>query len=506
MSTEQITPTERTRFGNWIPVRKATIGGLTVVGWGILLLGLILMVMFFTRGAFGVGLIVFGAALLFELVFVLRFGGDATGETIASRLSTALSGVRRVDRGEARFNSGLFSNLPADNLTGLPGLLGNLREVDGTDGRGDPFTLLYDPNVETVTAVFACNPEGTDLQQRAKIDQDIAWYGNVIASLSRDTAIAGAVTIVDSALRSSEPLVQKIASDIDPQAPAVARQAMMEAAQRLPERYAELSTWVTISWSVPALAGGIEDAVAEVASKLPYHVDALRDAGGGAVVTATSGMIADAVRVAYSPERSTEIASDELRGHHNALRVTEAGPDYFDDSNRRVCLHDEVASMTALVLAPPRLHITEDTLAPLFRPSERFLRKRVTTFYRPVSAAKSTALVEQMGATASTVATAKARRTERDNRVVQHAAKLEQEVTSGAAITRFGMAVTVTFEPDTRSYREATLKLKSLLEASSLTYRFCEHDAGPAFHTTLPLGILPWLYETQIEKVMGKVA
>ncbi|MGJ0389814.1 hypothetical protein OD997_11555 [Microbacterium sp. CGR1] len=43
-----------------------------------------------------------------------------------------------------------------------------------------------------------------------------------------------------------------------------------------------------------ALASSLREGHAEVVAKLPYHVDALRQAGGGAVVPATSGMLASA--------------------------------------------------------------------------------------------------------------------------------------------------------------------------------------------------------------------
>ena len=141
-------------------------------------------------------------------------------------------------------------------------------------------------------------------------------------------------------------------------------------------------------------------------------------------------------------------------------------------------------------------------MAELFRPSERFLRKRVAIFYRPVSPSRTVQLVERMDARANTAATAKARSTAVDRDRIKKAKKLEEEVVEGAAVTRFGMAVTVSFEADERSYRDAQLKLKSLLDSSSLSYRFCDYDAGPAFHSTLPLGVLPWLHETQVEAAM----
>lgn len=493
---------ERVRFGVWLPTNRMTLAGLTAPGWFILLGGLVFAVIFLSRGLPGLGLGLVGVVLIFELVFVIRFGGDATGRTLADRLASAMSGVRRAERGEATFNSGLFSSLPAGALTSLPGVLANLREIDGTDGFGRPFTLLHNPRAKTLCAVLSCNADGTDMATQAAIDQGVAYYGGWLKSLSADPAVAGATVVVDSALRDKGPLVERIVSDLDPDAPEIARRHSFEAGEALPGRYSELSTWVTVSWSIPSLALSTEDAVAEVAAKLPYHVEALREAGGGAVSVATSDTLAEGVRVAYNPERSAEFASDALRGMRSGLRVTEAGPDYFDDTAKRVCLHDGVASMTTLVLAPPRQQITEDTMAGLFRPSEKFLRKRVAVFYRPVPPDRATQMVERMGARTQTAATAKARITARDRSLMGKAEKLEEEVAVGAGVTRFSMAVTVTFEPDERAYREALQRMKALLNASSLSYRFCDYDAGPAFHTTLPLGLLPWLHETQVETVM----
>lgn len=500
--SEQAEAPQRVRFGVWLPTTRMTLGGLTVPGWAVLIGSLVVGAMISTRGLFLEGVILVGAALLFELVFVIRFGGDATGRTIADRVMTALSGVMRADRGETRFNSGLFSTLPADAITSLPGILANLREIDGTDGLGRPFTLLHNPRTKTLTAVLSCNADGTDMQTQQMIDRDVVAYGGWIASLSADEALAGATVVVESALRDKGPLIERIVSDIDPDAPEVARRHSLEAGEELPAKYSEVATWITLSWSIPSLAASVEDAVAEVASKLPYQVDALRNAGGGAVTIATSELLAEGLRVAYDPERSAEFASDALRGQHSGLRVTQAGPDYFDDEAKRICLHDGVASMTALVLAPPKLHITEDTMSALFRPSERFLRKRVAIFYRAVSPEKTVQMVERLGASASTAATAKARLTAHDKAMMAKAGKLESEVTEGASVTRFAIAVTATFEADERAYREALVKMKSLLSQSALSYRFCDYDSGPAFHTTLPLGVLPWLHESQVETMM----
>lgn len=502
--TEQTT--QRVRFGVWLPTTRATLAGLTIPGWAVLLGGLILMVMMFTRGWFGAGFIAFLVAAGFNLVFVLRFGGENTGRTLAAMVASRASGKGRARRGEASFRSGLFSTLPAESLTSLPGILANVQEISGTDGFGRPFTLLHNPRTKTLTAALSCNPDGTDMQTQNTIDTSVVFYGAWIASLSHDDALAGATVVVESALRDKRPLVERIISDLDPDAPEIARRHSLEAGEQLPARYSEVATWATLTWSIQSLGVSLEDAVAEVAAKLPYQVEALRAAGGGAVSVATSSVLAEAVRVAYNPERSAEFASDALRGQSAGLHITEAGPDYFDDGAKRVCQHDGVASMTALVLAPPKLHITEDTMAPLFGPADRFLRKRVAIFYRPVSPDKAVQLVQRLDRSASTTASAKARETAADRALKKKAEKLEAEVVEGASVTRFGIAVTVTFEPDDRAYKDAELKLKSLLNSSALSYRFCDFDAGPAFHTTLPLGVLPWLHETPVEAAMKGIA
>lgn len=499
--SEQTQGPQRVKFGVWLPTSKMTFGGLTIPGWAVLIGALVFGTMISaTRGLFLEALLLVAAALVFELLFVIRVGVD--GRTIADRLLSNFSGARRAERGETRFNSGLFSTLPADALTSLPGLLANLKEIDGTDGLGRPFTLLHNPLTKTLTAVLSCSADGADMQTQRMIDRDVVAYGGWVASQSVDDALAGATIVVESALRDKGPLVERIVSDIDPDAPEVARRHSLEAGEALPAKYSEVATWATLTWSIPSLAASVEDAVAEVASKLPYQIDALRNAGGGSVMVATSELLAEGVRVAYDPERSAEFASDALRGQRSGLRLTEAGPDYFDDEAKRICLHDGVASMTALMLAPPKLHITEETMAALFRPSERFLRKRVAIFYRPVPPDKTVQMVERLSASTSTAATAKARITAADKARIAKAGKLESEVTDGAAVTRFAIAVTATFEADERAYREAQTKLKSLLSQSGLSYRFCDYDAGPAFHTTLPLGLLPWLHETKVETMM----
>lgn len=501
--SDQITRDSRTRFGMWMRDEKLYLGPLTLLGWGLLLGALVVLMFAIQLQMWQLGVLLLVGAIVFDLLFVVRWGANRlAARTIASRITEAFRGVRRVNAGEAEYATGMFTNLPADKLLALPGLLANLEELDGTDGRGNPYTLLHHPDAGILVAVLACSPDGKALVAQEKREQEVSWYAAWISSLSMDTAIAGATVIVDSALRSSAPLRQRIRNSIDPNAPEVARRATMEAADRLPSRYAESTTWAAVAYKVDALGSSLEDAHALVAAKLPYQIDALRDAGGGAVVPATSQMLAAEAQISYDPERSAEIGTDELRGIRNPMKVTEAGPEYFDDKHGRVVLHDGVASITALVLVPPRMEITSDSMNSLFAPASQMLRKRTAVLYRPVPPDQTMDVVEKIGKNTTMAATAKSQISAQDQSDVQTNRALARQIVKGATLTHFGTVVTVTFDANQKAYLAAELKLKSLLSQTGLTYRICEWDSGPAFHVTMPLGLLPWLYETAFDRMM----
>lgn len=489
----------RVKFGNWQPAARPTLAGLTFPGWVVLLVGIMFGVMFLIVGRWQLTLLMVAGALVYNLIFVVRFGGEMdAGRTIASRLGERASGAQRVASGESVYRTGLFSELPDNALTALPGALLDVEELDGVDGEGKPYVLLHHKSVGAIAATYLCAPDGTALQPQESIDSQVAQYGAWVAALSKDSAVAGGVVVVDSALSSTAPLIDKIRSEISPLAPELSRLAVMEAAGGLPGKYSTVDAFATVVWSRAKLGTTVEDAAAEIAAKLPHHRASLYSSGGGQAEVADSQDLARVVRIAYSPERSREFGTDDLAGREFRTRVTAAGPEYFDDSQRRVCFHDGVASMTVMMTVPPRMHITEDTMKELFAPQDKFLRKRVAIFYRPLSASQAIKRAAQLRKNAGVAATAKGQASSFDKHKQKLADKTETELVEGASMTRFSMEVTVTFEPNAKAYREATQKLKTLLEGTNLTYRFVEVGASAAFHSTLPLGVLPWLYQSSI--------
>lgn len=483
------------QFGNWLSSAPMTIAGLPPLGLVIAAFAVVVTLACFLSGAWVNGLLVLVLAAVALLVFAVRFGPMDAGTTIASRISDVLGSKARLGRGESMYVTGALSALPSESLTALPGALVDMEELDGVDGTGRPFTLLHHRAAGVLAATFCGDPDGTALQPQAAVNQQVSHYGGWIASLSKDEAIVGATVVVDSALSSSAPLVRKIHAEVSPAAPALAQAALREAAELLPGRYSSVESFTTVAWSKNALQGDLEEAAAEVAARLPGQRDALYASGAGLCEVATSQELAREVLVAYQPGRAAEFGSDDLGNTIWRTPLGEAGPEFFDDSKGRVVFHDGVASMTVMMTVPPRMHITEKTMELLFAPADKFLRKRVAVFYRPLSGAqavkKAQSLRKNTGFTASS---GNGAASTFDTHKVELAKKSEAELVKGASMTRFMMMVTVTFEPTQKAHREAETKIKSLMDQCGLTYRFVEHGGSAAFHSTLPLGVLPWLY------------
>lgn len=496
--SEIATTRKRVRFGNWLPTTKGTLGGLTVAGWGILLTGVMLFVILIAVGQWQVALTTIPIALLIDGVFVVRWGDPAAGRTIAARVLDRRVHASRHRNGVTSYKTGLFTDLPDDALTALPGMLSTVEEIEGVDGTGEEFVLLHHrkgTRNPMLAATFSCDPDGTGMLPQEQIDHQVSRFGGWIVSLSQDTAIEGAVIVVDSAQESTDPLIEKIDSEVSSAAPMVAQQQLREGARALSGTYSDVEVFATVVWSVNALADDVEDAAAEIGSKLPAHRANLVEAGAGSPVLTTSQDLARAVRIAYKPERAREFGSDDLAGRTFRMRVTDAGPDEFTDDDRRICYHDGVASMTAMMVAPPQMHITEDFLDRLFKPNGKFLRKRTAVFYRPLTPGAAIKAAAKLRKGAKIAATS-GEESEFSKHRTELAKKTQSDLVSGASMTAFAIEVTVTFEPTRRGERDATQELKNILEGTGIAYRFVETDTAAAFHSTLPLGILPWAYST----------
>lgn len=494
------------RYGNWLQPSSAGLFGLSMAAIFVAGGGAVLAMLMLIKGNWQGMLIVVALTAAVVLFGFVRFGG----RTIAGKITDWVSLSRRRAVGETLYVTGALSTLPADVAERLPGALLDVETVSGTDGLGRPYSLLHHKSVGQLAAVFGCEPNGAAMQDQSVVNGQVANFGAWVSSLSVEDGLTGATVVIDSASESSAGMVQAIKDTQVENAPEFATRVLSEAADTLPGRTSTVNVFATMVYDVEALAGSRKDlsaAVAEIAARMPSQSSALAMAGGNAVTPLVEDQLSEVAQLAYQPSRDQEMALDALEGLRVPRSWEHAGPEFFDDSAGRIVYHDGVASTTVMMTVPPRSHIHARSFDRLFGPNPKFLRKRVAIFYRPVDPGTGAKTVDKQVKNAQwRMDTRRSRPTSFDRAAKAVAEKTEEELAAGARLSMFSIMVTVTFSPEEKAQREALHQLKMLMTQLIMDYRFVEHAGSAAFHTTLPFGVLPWLYSWKplwLEGAMG---
>lgn len=488
---------EPDRFGNWLRPSSAGLFGLPRAGLAVVAGGVVVAFLCLARGFYVAFWITLALTAVVVLVAIVPFGGV----TLWQRASRSLDDAARRRRGSSMYVTGAMSTLPAEAINRLPGALVNVDAVEGTDGLGRPYSLLHHKFTHLLAAVVGCTPDGAGMQDQDVVNTQVANFGAWISTLPVEDGLQGSTIVVDSASESTAGMVQEIIDSTVPTAPAHARAVIEAAAGQLPGRTATLSVYATMVYSIRELVGRNDDitgAAAEVAARLPRQTALLEMAGGGTVQPLVDHQLARVAELAYMPTRDRELALDELSGLAARRSFENAGPGFFDDSQPgRVVYHDGVASMTVMMTVPPASHITARSFDRMFGPDPKFMRKRVTIFYRPIDPGQGRKDVDREVKNAAwRMSTRSGRPTSFDVQTKAVAEKTEQELASGARLSMFSLMLTVTFPADADSVREATTRVKSIFNELIMEYRFVEHGKAAAFHCTLPFGVLPWKYNS----------
>lgn len=500
--------TKQIRYGNWLSDAPTKIAGLSVVAMLVSGAVVVLALFMLLAGQWIVAIVLLVLLGVFLLLFAAKWGDQDAGRSIVERMRERGQNRSRRASGEATYSAGPFSNLPAEEVGALPGALVDIAEIDGRDGTNEPYTLLHHRTAGVIAAVLQCTPDGIALQPQDSVNTQVSRFGGWLSLLSRDSSIEGATIVVDSSLTSSGPMVERIHAEIAPAAPLLAQQHTLEAAQLMPARVSNVDVYATIAWRRDALDRDLASATADIAARLPEHRDTLYAGGAGRPHAAVSEELARVVQVAYNPHRSHEFGTDDLAGRPPRLRLTEAGPDWLDESgHRHVMFHDGVASLTVMMMVPPRMHITESMMATLFEPADKFLRKRVAIFYRPLTSGEAVKKAQNLRrGTNFAAGTAGAGPTSSFTKhKIDLANKTEAELVTGATMLRMMIEVTVTFEATEKAYREAKTRLKGIMDSVNIAFRYVEANKSAAFHSTLPLGVLPWRYTSELERLEAQL-
>lgn len=480
-------PVVRT-YGNWRKPTSAGLLGLGAVGTAILIVGLLgLVVVMMTSGI--------ASAAIFALVLVaglsLMTVRDAHSINALSRISTRIGWWVTRMKGANVYRSGPTGRVPG-GTNQLPGLGAGLKVSEHEDSYRRPFALVQIPATGHYSVIIGTEPMGATLNDPEQVDLWVANWGNWIASLGDEPSVEAAQVTIETAPDSGTRLRREVEMNVDPNAPAFAREVMREIVATYPQGSSTTRACITITFTAAARPGAKrrkpDEMARDIASRLTGLTHSLQATGAGAAHPLTMQQVCELVRVAYDPASATLIDEAHAAGAVPDLSWNDVGPTAAQ-ANWASYRHDSGHSVTWSMTVAPRGHVQSGVLGRLLAPSSEIARKRVTMLYRPISPARAASMVEADLRAAEFRATSESKAKARDVMSVRAAAATAQEEASGAGLVNFGMLVTATVR-DPRDEADAVAVVENLAATARVRLRPVYGSQDSAFVAALPLGLV----------------
>ncbi|WP_194908322.1 SCO6880 family protein [Quadrisphaera sp. INWT6] len=484
---------ERT-YGNFRAPRSAGILGLGTVGTAVLLAGMVAVIVttMFVGILPAAVLAMVVAAFLGTLLVRDRHGRSGLARVVA-RAGWAATRLQRAHL----YRSGPLSHLPWGTHQ-LPGLLAASRLSEHTDSYGRRFALLAVPSTGDYTVVLAAEPDGASLVDSEQIDSWVAHWGAWLAALGNEPGLHGATVTVEAAPDTGIRLRREVETNLDPDAPELARAMLTEVMATYPAGSASVRAWVTLTFSAATRPGGprrsAEQVGRDLAARLPGLSAGLHATGAGAARPVSAAELCEVMRTAYDPHAARLIEQARSAGVETDLRWSDVGPVAAQAGYDRY-RHDGALSTTWSMTSPPRGEVFATVLAQLLAPHHDVDRKRVTLLYRPLDAAKAARVVEADKRAADFRLTSAARpsaRAQSDQRAAEQAAREEAR---GAGLVNFALLVTATVldtdaSPASERLPQARAAVETLAATARVALRPVYGNQDTAFAAALPAGLV----------------
>lgn len=478
---------ERPTYGNWRLPGRPGIGPLGLLGTMLMLGGIVLallMALVSWIAAVGVAIIV----MLVTVPLAVRTADGRSGYTVIANRAAWLR--RRLVGGTSYLSGPLIGARFSP-----PGLLAGVEMLEGRDAYNRRYGVLHDSRAGTCTVVLACDPDGGALVDGEQVDTWVACWGGWLAQLAHEPGLVGSAVVVETAPDPGTRLAAEVVPQLDPHAPAVARDVIGEVVDTHPAASSQTSTWVTLTYRLPAAghavrrADRLADMVTELAVRIPPLAAGLSAAGGGPARPVPPEQIAEAVRVAFDPSAAALV----LQAHADGVDWADAGPVSARETVDAY-FHEDAVSRSWVACEAPRGTVRSSVLRSLLEPSSRIARKRVALLYRPVDPGSAARIVEADRRTAHFMAASTTGLVNaRASSAVRAAEQAAAEEASGAGLVEFALVVTATvcsFE----ELRAADAEIGNLAASARLRLRVARGQQAAAFSAALPAGVLPWLH------------
>lgn len=471
------------------PPRRTGLGGYSMKVTLIVAAGFLLFLLLQLIGARMLSWSVVAVSFVLAALVQIKF----SGRTIASMAQLIEQDTRRNHAGEDVYFSG-----PCSRVTGgvyqLPGLLARTEVVSGVDQQGSPFAVIVEKARRLVTVVLDCELTGQTAMVQDERNQATASWGRFLASLSLSGDVEHMSMTVAARPGTGDLVAREVASIIDEDAPWLARQVLLEAAEELCVGLPELDSHVAITVRVDEDGFADESYLASLATRIPTWVEMLNWAGVLATPMDEDGLVAR-VHAAFNPPAEGDFEQLRVAGQPHKLSWKNAGPG-FARVGRDVYFHDGVRSVSWEMAEAPRSYFEDHLLTTLLAPHNRVQRKRVTLVYRPYEAGEGASRVEAEHRDALVAANSskKVRSASAEMRLEQTDASRQAQA-RGAQLGKYSMFVSATVTDDDNLDRVCH-DVEQLGASCSLRLRRMNRQQDAGFQIALGVGQIPWGQES----------
>lgn len=469
-------------YGNWKKPTSAGLVGLSFTGTLIAMAGLVVVVVVANVKGWLAALITFAVVAAVVAMTVTR---DKHGLNVTDRAKERVRWWESRSSGANLYRSGPLGRTPWGTCQ-LPGIAAATRLTEFVDVYERPFAVISSP-VGTVSVVLASQPEGDSLVDQEQVDRWVSRFGGWLAGLSDYLGLIAASVTVETAPDTGTRLRQEVALNLDPSAPAFAREVLSEVVDNYPVGSNKVNAYVTLTFarSVGGRKRSVEDLGRDLAAQLPNLTGTLEATGAGATHPATAAELCELVRTAYDPAAAVIFDEAASQGVQVDLTWSDAGP-AAHEATWHDYRHDSGLSRTWMVTGAPQGVVQSNILSGVLAPHRDVSRKRVTLLYTPHDPARAAAMVD------ADVRQTRAMLGERAGagayRAHQAAQKTAGEQAAGAGLVSFGMLITATVT-STDHEASAAAAVQNLTAAARLQVRPVYGSQDTAFAAALPLGL-----------------
>lgn len=492
-TTEEFTPpqTGDPTYGNWHRRPKGGLYNLGPIGTAMAGGGAIAVIL--TMMITG-NLVTTGTVLLILSVAIgVLLVPDKHNRNTMIRLNSRIKWWKARYTGSNLWRSGPLTPQATNRL---PGILGTTTTTEWVDAAGKVFVLVsYKAGYHTI--IWNALPDGATNVDKHEINTAVSKWGDWLANHGDVTGICGASVTIETAPDTGGRLRRENVSLMKDWAPKLAKDVLNEVMETYPAGSADVRAWISMSFTekgritrAHSEADRIEKMAASLALEIPEWTLSLNGTGAGVVRPMDVQTLCEIVRVAYDPAAAEAVEEAHAAGVSvEALNWNDVGP-VACDPQWDYLVHDSGISITSVMTMPPRQNVHHDILRKMLEPSKNVLRKRVTIHYRPLPMERASAAVESDLSNAIFAHNADKKKTAKSKRAMNVAQQTAEEEVSGAGLTDFAIASTITLG-DMKSLEDGRNTNRNLGLKAKLRMRVCYGFQDSSFAFTLPLGFQP---------------